>query len=100
MSSRNYPSVRRLSSDAEKSSVRDTTEPNDRRAVCRRCGFVMLDCEPYSLNGQFWHLLRRGEIPRKACPNWGVRLGLDSAEVEPYMRKARRRFLKRRGIRA
>lgn len=100
MSSRAYPSVRRAAIvDKEvKRSLPDEGLRN-RKVVCRRCHFVMIDWEPASPNGEFWHVLRRGDVQRRPCANTGLCFDARSSEVEPFLRKKRRRDLKRRGIR-
>jgi hypothetical protein len=71
-----------------------------RKCVCKRCGLVMTDCEPMSGFGEFWHLARPHQTRAKRCANEGKRFHTHNAEVEPFMRKSRRRALKRMGVRA
>ena len=71
-----------------------------RTAVCRRCHCFMPDCEPHTLLGEFWHPTKTKAGKMHPCKNAGLYFNTSSPEVEPFMRKARRRFLKRAGIRA
>jgi len=81
--------------------------PPPRRAVCRRCGLVMVDCEPMMTNGEFYHR----PYPTKHCINSGHTFALytpkhfrsigygmhrsPSVEIVPFLRKRDRRSRKR-----
>lgn len=71
-----------------------------RRAVCKRCGLLMRDAEPSCRTGEFYHIAKPYQTRALACRNNGNSFTTEDAEVVPFMRKARRRFLKRQGIRA
>jgi hypothetical protein len=104
VSSRAAPSVRvvappRYPRPTEKVD-RDAPVVNNKvRMVCCRCHLVMDDCEPHSSRGEFWHLAKPHQKRALACSNNGNYFFEDSPEVEPFMKKGRRRTLKRRGIR-
>ena len=70
-----------------------------RKMVCRRCKLVMKDIEPMIWEGEFWHIAKPHQTRAAACVNANNYFGITSPEVEPFMRKARRRALKRHGIR-
>jgi hypothetical protein len=65
------------------------------RAVCRRCGAVLMNIEPDMPFGEFWHgpRVRGGKIER--CVNDLTTFSLESREVEPFERKSVRRAAKR-----
>lgn len=71
----------------------------DRKAVCKRCHCVLVDHEPSSHYGEFWHpSLDKAGKPH-TCRNSGKMFGTQDLEIVPFLPKARRRFLKRAGIR-
>jgi hypothetical protein len=59
----------------------------------------MSDAEPMMKFGEFYHIARPGQTRAAACVNDGCQFDLSDKEVEPFLRKARRRTLKRRKIR-
>lgn len=71
-----------------------------RKAVCRRCGVPMVDCEPSTWGGDFYHLAESHQTRAKRCKNNGKAFTMWDPELVPFMPKARRRALKRLGIRA
>ncbi len=71
-----------------------------RKAVCRRCKLIMSDIEPMITNGEFHHGAKPHQTRALACVNNGTTFDLRSPELEPFLRKRRRRLLKRLGIRA
>ncbi len=71
----------------------------NRKMVCRRCGLVMSDCEPMIWEGEFWHIAAPHQTRAAVCINANSYFGVTSPEVTPFMVKARRRALKRFGIR-
>lgn len=71
-----------------------------RKAVCKLCHWVMTDCEPMTSCGEFWHLAPKDKPKAFRCKNNGQRFGTDEHDIEPFLKKGRRRFLKRAGIRA
>ena len=72
-----------------------------RIAVCRRCHLIMNDCEPMDADGEFHHRVRTTPKGKEIfCVNNGRTFGESDREVEPFMRKGRRRALKRAGLRA
>jgi hypothetical protein len=72
----------------------------DIKAVCRRCGLVINDCEPMDSRAEFFHGAKPHQTRALACPNDLKTFYAESPEIEPFMRKSRRRALKRAGIRA
>jgi len=71
----------------------------DRRAVCRRCGLIMDDCEPSTQGGEFYHGAAPHQTRARRCRNHRGQFSTDDVEIQPFLRKSRRRFLKRAGIR-
>jgi hypothetical protein len=71
-----------------------------RKAVCRRCHLVMSDSEPGFTHGEFYHGAKPHQTRAMACVNNGKTFDQRHAEIEPFLRKSRRRALKRAGIRA
>ena len=69
-------------------------------SVCKRCQLPMTDYEPQSRNGEYWHIAKPHQTRAAACSNNGQMFHGNSPEIVPYMRKAQRRLLKRKGIRA
>ena len=70
-----------------------------RRVVCKRCHLIMVDCEPFIRGGEFYHLAKPHQTRALACHNGGQQFSNEDPEIEPFLRKGRRRFLKRAGIR-
>ena len=70
-----------------------------RKGVCRRCHCVMVDQEPLSSHGEFYHPDRDKNGKPHWCPNTGICFTTRNTELMPFMSKARRRALKRMGIR-
>lgn len=60
----------------------------------------MHDREPGCDSGEFLHLAKPHHTRALACPNNGRALTTTDTELVPFMRKSRRRYLKRAGIRA
>ncbi len=111
MSSRAAPSCRRDPDKKPKGgtsirSIPDTPNGLDRKMVCRKCHLVMRDSESALLEGRFHHhtgldLKTNKERPHvRACPNVGKTFSSSDLQVEPFLRKGRRRALKRMGVRA
>jgi len=104
MSSRAAPSVRADPNSKRSQAARGRDFPNTARwgskAVCRRCKLVMVDVEPCSPNGEFWHVAKPHQKRAILCVNNGGVFTQKNMEIEPFMRKVRRRALKRAGIRA
>lgn len=71
-----------------------------RIAVCKSCGLLMTDCEPGSWGGDFYHIAKPHQTRARRCKNDGKAFVMWDAELVPFMPKARRRALKRMGIRA
>lgn len=71
-----------------------------RLAVCKRCCCIMSDCEPCYRYGEFWHPLTNKKGKPHSCKNAGKYFDMTSPEIEPFMKKSRRRALKRMKIRA
>lgn len=71
-----------------------------RKAVCKRCHWAMTDCEPMQGGGEFWHLAPKDKPKAYRCRNNGKPFSMEDHEIVPFLRKARRRYLKRAGIRA
>jgi len=72
---------------------------NTCKAVCKRCHCVMSDAEPAAPGGEFYHpSLDKNNKPH-TCKNAGKVFDMNDLEMEPFMRKSRRRALKRLGIR-
>lgn len=66
----------------------------DRKVVCRRCGHVMNDIEPYTGHGEFMH-------GKRICSNSGKVFSLapeHSKEIAPFESKRVRRAAKRAGV--
>lgn len=109
MSSRAYPSVRRDPTKESKKRgpncpIREIPEASDtgrdRKMVCRICHLVMKDLEPMVVQGEFYHHDGIGDKPRvKACPNVNKIYRSNDPQVEPFLKKSRRRALKRMNIR-
>jgi hypothetical protein len=59
----------------------------------------MPDCEEMVAEGEFCHVARPDQTQALACLNANRSFGISSPEVTPFIRKARRRALKRLGIR-
>jgi hypothetical protein len=106
MSSRAAPSVR-----ADPKRVRATrgTELRDfpvssdgwrEQAVCKRCKLIMANAEPMARDGEFHHIAKPHQTRAARCVNANRTFHMQDKEIEPFMRKARRRALKRSGIRA
>ena len=78
-------------------------ENRGRLAVCVRCNCVISDFEPCDDSfgaGEFNHpKVDKNNKPCK-CPNAGLTFLPSSPEIVPFMKKSRRRYLKRNGIRA
>jgi hypothetical protein len=60
----------------------------------------MSDAEPGSQFGEFYHLGTKHQTRALRCLNAGKAFDTRDQELVPFMRKARRRVLKRFGIRA
>jgi hypothetical protein len=71
-----------------------------RKGVCRRCGLIMHDTEPSCWAGLFYHRAEPHQKRALACANNGKSLITEDRDLVPFLRKSRRRFLKRNGIRA
>ena len=69
------------------------------KAVCKRCHYAMVDIEPMSGSGEFWHPSIDKEKKPILCVNAGGMFHNWSSEVDPFLPKKRRRALKRMGIR-
>jgi len=67
------------------------------RAVCRRCGMVMDDCEPMGAT-EFWHKKKHADGMPSKCKNAGKPFYPGDSEIEPFMRKRVRRATKRRRV--
>ena len=80
-----------------------SVENKGRLAVCIRCHCVIRDFEPCNDSfgaGEFHHpKVDKDNKPYK-CPNAGLMFLPSSPEIVPFMKKSRRRYLKRNGIRA
>jgi hypothetical protein len=101
----------------------DLDEYGRRKAICKICHCVLFDCEPASGSGEFNHpgytrsyrpketsKRRVGAklLPKRvislvqkddsSCPNAGRVFNTQSPEIEPWMSKSRRRYLKRNGF--
>src|SRR6478609_403155 len=74
-------------------------QQGNRKGVCRRCGLTITDCEPSSRLGEFWHIARVGQTRARACRNADLVFTVLSSEIAPFLRKSRRRYLKRQKIR-
>lgn len=72
----------------------------DTKAVCKRCHCVMNDLEPASPRGEFLHPAFDKDLKPRKCVNAGKTFNMDHLEIEPFVKKSRRRFLKRNKIRA
>jgi hypothetical protein len=59
----------------------------------------MSDAEPTTEHGEFYHIAKTHQTRAKRCRNADGVFDVDNLEVVPFLRKARRRFLKRNGIR-
>lgn len=70
-----------------------------RKAVCRRCHVVMQDAEPLCSSGEFYHPPLDKEGKPHWCRNAGITFTTRDLEIVPFLPKARRRALKRMGIR-
>ena len=71
---------------------------NHRRVlVCRRCGKLMGDQEPYSAGGEHFHAKREESCPNDGKTFFSTAEGepLDRKECEPFRRKSDRRRNKR-----
>lgn len=84
--------------------LKDRDFPDDdpwghRRGICRRCHLIMVDCEPMQSTGEFYHIARAHQTRAQRCINAGQQFSTDNAELLPFLPKARRRALKRMGIR-
>jgi hypothetical protein len=58
----------------------------------------MLDFEPCAPHGDFIHQAKPHQTRALACPNVDQWFRLTSPEVVPFLRKSRRRALKRMGV--
>lgn len=109
MGSRSTPSVRPLRSPVIRGMVDRRLPDRDppaldrrgwtRKAVCRRCSLIITDCEPMTPDGDFCHVAKPHQTRAAVCVNANRSFGVSSPELTPFMRKARRRALKRRNIR-
>lgn len=70
-----------------------------RKAVCCYCHVVINDCEPGAWSGEFVHPTKDRYGDPYVCPNAGKTFITTDKEIEPFVRKSRRRFCKRNGIR-
>lgn len=70
-----------------------------RKAVCRRCNCIMRDSEDMSPHGEFYHPTQDKDGKPHWCPNAGITFDTRHTEIVPFLPKARRRALKRMGIR-
>lgn len=70
-----------------------------RRALCKRCGLLMSDAEPSCSTGEFYHIAKPYQTRARSCVNHGKSFTTEDLELVPFMRKSRRRFLARNGIR-
>ena len=77
----------------------DTSGFGTRKAVCRRCHLVMSDRESSTTTGEFLHLAKPHQTRAAQCINAAKTFETTDPEVEPFLRKSRRRHLKRAGIR-
>lgn len=110
MSSRAAPSVRAdPNSKRSQRTKRGSTAPArdfpatnmwGGKAVCKRCGLVMPDAEPMAPDGEFIHVAKPHQKRALTCVNNLKSFHMQDKEIEPFMRKGRRRALKRAGIRA
>lgn len=70
-------------------------ELGHRMAVCSTCHKTLVDSEPSSKLGEFYH------TPVKwYCANAGRFFTTASPEIEPFLPKSRRRYLRRNKLRA
>ena len=70
-----------------------------RKAVCRRCHCVLADFEPGDHRPDYVHPRLDKEGKPHWCPNAGKEFSNENdPELEPFLRKGRRRALKRMGI--
>jgi hypothetical protein len=69
-----------------------------RKVVCRRCHLVMVDCEPSTRCGEFYHHASPHQTRALRCRNDRQQFCTEDKEIMPFLRKARRRYLKRAGI--
>lgn len=67
----------------------------NRKAICRRCKYVIIDYEPSSCLGEFYHPLVDKDKKLIKCSNAGKTFENDSWEMEPFVRKRIRRLEKR-----
>lgn len=70
------------------------------KGVCKRCGLIMTDFEPASSHGEFRHFAQPHQTRALRCVNKDETFDMRDAELVPFLRKSRRRFLNRVGIRA
>jgi hypothetical protein len=77
----------------------DATWHSPGKAVCKRCGLILHDCEPNSSRGEFNHRAAPHQTRALACVNHNKTLYTDDLDLVPFLRKGRRRYLKRMGIR-
>ncbi len=76
----------------------DTFDIYNRKVVCRRCHCIMVDYEPMSSDGEFWHPDKNKKGKPHNCKNAGKRFSLsDTKEIMPFERKKIRRAAKRAG---
>lgn len=94
----------RIGSRTEKvaTGYRDFPDMDDlghRKAVCKRCGAIMNDCEPCSPNGEYYHPSTDKRGKPHSCPNAGICFSQKHLEIVPFLRKSVRRRYKRLGVR-
>jgi hypothetical protein len=77
----------------------DTRWYDLRKAVCKRCHCVMVDCEPAICGGEFYHPSLDKDGKPHSCINTGKRFKDVDSEIEPFLRKRDRRRNKRNGVR-
>jgi len=70
-----------------------------RKAVCKQCGCIMTDFESSIEEGEYRHPRYTKDLKKHPCRNAGRSFDSQDTEIEPFMRKAVRRRLKRLGIR-
>ncbi len=70
----------------------------NRRAMCRRCHCIIVDCEPMLSDGEFYHPSTDKDGKPYYCKNAGLYLNLNQIkELMPFERKRIRRAAKRAG---
>lgn len=73
-----------------------------KKAVCKRCGAILRDCEPADRDGEYYHpFAEKTDSPEWiACKNSGRAFNTDDAEIAPFRRKVIRRARHRGAVKA